>query len=156
MATLVSLNNYYDLNLFIQLLKESICSKRLVYREKQSEFENIVKYIHRFGLCFDGNKCGHLTLLEQFLGSRLLKYRCIIHQEALYEKTLNLYHVMNIVLRCVSIIQNTTLNTRDIRQFLSNTNEIYHELLIHCEVRCLSKGKILYRICTLKPASISS
>ncbi|KAG7162491.1 Zinc finger BED domain-containing protein 5-like 10, partial [Homarus americanus] len=41
-----------------------------------------------------GKVAGTTTLLENFLNRPLLKYHCIIHQESLCGKTLNLQHVM--------------------------------------------------------------
>ena len=57
---------------------------------------------------------------------------------------------MDVVLRCVNKIRSKALNRREFRQFLSDLNEEYGELLIHCEVRWLSKGKVLSRFWALK------
>ncbi|KII61814.1 General transcription factor II-I repeat domain-containing protein 2A [Thelohanellus kitauei] len=89
-----------------------------------------------------GSKSGRLTLLEQFLGRPVLKYHCILHQEALCWKKLHLKNVMDVVVRCVNKICKSALNRREFWQFLSDMNEEYGELLVYCEVRWLSKGKV--------------
>ncbi|KII61093.1 hypothetical protein RF11_05810 [Thelohanellus kitauei] len=78
----------------------------------------------------EGSKLGCLTLIEQFL-------------EALCGKTLNLKYVMDFVVRCVNEIRSSALNRREFRQFLYDMNEEYGELRLHCEVRWLSKGRVL-------------
>lgn len=91
-----------------------------------------------------------MALLEKFLGRPLLKYHCIIHQEALCGKTMGLKHVMDVVLKCVNKIRGRALNRRQFRLFLSVLQEEYGELLLHCDVRWLSKGKVLSRFWELK------
>ena len=54
---------------------------------------------------FTGKHSGCGSLLEQFLGRQLLKYHCIIHQEALCGRSLNLRHVMDVVMKCVNRIR---------------------------------------------------
>ncbi|KII61719.1 hypothetical protein RF11_06675 [Thelohanellus kitauei] len=57
---------------------------------------------------------------------------------------------MDVVVRCVNKICKSALNRLEFRQFLSDMNEEYGELLLHCEVRWLSKGKVLSRFWALK------
>ena len=59
-----------------------------------------------------GKVAGATTLLENFISRPLLKYHCIIHQESLCEKTLNLQHVMLPVVKCVNNIRTRALNRR--------------------------------------------
>lgn len=87
-----------------------------------------------------GKHIGCLSLLTKFLDRPLLSYHCIIHQEALCGKTLNMKHVMDVVLKCVNKIRARALNRRVFRQILAELDEEYGELLLHCEVRWLSKG----------------
>ncbi|KII69829.1 hypothetical protein RF11_13055 [Thelohanellus kitauei] len=48
---------------------------------------------------------------------------------------------MDVVVRCVNKISKSALNRLEFKQFLSDMNEEYGELLLHCEDRLLSKGK---------------
>ena len=57
---------------------------------------------------------------------------------------------MDIVLKCVNKIRARALNRREFRQFISELDTEYGELLLHCEVRWLSKGKVLARFWSLK------
>lgn len=99
---------------------------------------------------FTGKKSGCLALLEQCLGRTILEYHCIIHQEDLSGKTVNLKHVMDIVLRCEKQIRSKALYRRELRQFLLDMNEEYGELLLHCEISWLPKGEVLSRFWALK------
>ncbi|KII66264.1 hypothetical protein RF11_13702 [Thelohanellus kitauei] len=91
-----------------------------------------------------GSRSGCLTSLEQFLGRQILKYHCILRQEVLCVKTLNLKHVMDVVVRCVNKICRSALKRLEFRQFLSDINHEYGELLLRCEVRWFSEGKVLF------------
>lgn len=100
-----------------------------------------------------GKQSGCLALLEKFLCRPILKYHCIIHQEALCGKTLNLKHVMDVVVKCVNKIRGRALNRREFRVFLNILQEEYGELLFHCDVRWLSRGKLLSRFWELKESA---
>ncbi|KII61644.1 hypothetical protein RF11_08556 [Thelohanellus kitauei] len=73
--------------------------------------------------------------------AKYYKYHFILHQEALCGKTLNLKNVMDVVVRCVNKIRSRALNRQEFREFLSDMNEEYGELLQHCGTEWLSKGK---------------
>ena len=62
-----------------------------------------------------GRTVGSVALLERFLDRPLLKYHCIIHQESLCGKMLNLRHVMISVVKCVNKIRARGLNRRQFR-----------------------------------------
>ena len=59
-----------------------------------------------------GKVAGAATLLEKFVDHPILKYHCIIHQEALCGKTLNMQHVMSPVIKCDNKIKVRALNQR--------------------------------------------
>ena len=92
-----------------------------------------------------GKVAGTATLLEIFLGCPLLKYHCIIHQESLCGKTLNLQHVMLPVVKCVNKIRARGLNRREFREYCELLDLEYGDLILHCEVRWLSRGQVLNR-----------
>ena len=70
---------------------------------------------------------------------------CIIHQEALCGKALKMDHVMNAVVKTVNEIRAKGLKHRQFRAFLEELDGEYKDLLYHCEVRWLSRGKVLER-----------
>lgn len=97
-----------------------------------------------------GRVAGTTTLLENFLNRPLLKYHCIIHQESLCGKTLNLQHVMLPVVKCVNKIRARALNRREFREYCEMLDLEYGDLVLHCEVRWLSRGQVLNRFWKLK------
>jgi len=97
-----------------------------------------------------GRHIGCLALLEQYLGRPFLKYHCIIHQGALCAKSLCMKTVMDVVMKCINKIRARALNRREFRQFLKDMNKDPGELLLHCEVRWLSRGKVHSRFWLLR------
>ena len=90
---------------------------------------------------------GITTSLENILNRPLLKYHCTIHQESLRGKTLNLWHVMLPVVKCVNKIRARALNRREYCEILDME---YGDLVLHCVVRSLSKGQVLKRFWKLE------
>ncbi|KII74748.1 hypothetical protein RF11_00238 [Thelohanellus kitauei] len=90
------------------------------------EWEKLVSIGTNGAEAMMGRKSGCPTLLQQFL--------------PLCGKTLNLNNVMYVVVRCVNNIRSSALNRREFWKFISEMNEEYDELLLHHEVRWLSKG----------------
>ena len=99
-----------------------------------------------------GKVNGATTLLEIFLKRPILKYHCIIHQEALCGKTLNMQHVMLPVVKFVNKIRARTLNRREFREYCELLDLEYGELILHCDVRWFSRGQVLSRFWKLKNA----
>lgn len=60
---------------------------------------------------------------------------------------------MNVVVRCINKIRARDLYRRQFRNFIEELEEI-GELLLHCEIRWLSKAKSLQRISKLRHAVI--
>ena len=108
------------------------------------------------GVCTDGapsmigKAAGAVALLERFLGRPLQKYHCIIHQESLCGKVLHLQHVMVPVVKCVNKIRARGLNRRQFREYCELLDEEYGDLILHCEVRWLSRGQVLKQFWKLK------
>jgi len=70
---------------------------------------------------------------------------CILHQEALCGKNLQMKGVMEIVVKTVNFIRSRALNHRQFASFLLNNESQHGEILYHTEVRWLSRGKVLRR-----------
>ncbi|XP_076359110.1 general transcription factor II-I repeat domain-containing protein 2A-like [Tachypleus tridentatus] len=81
-----------------------------------------------------GRVAGTVALLGKFLGRPLLKYHCIIHQESLCVKILNLQHVMIPVVKCVNKIRAKGLNRREFREYCEVLDMEYGDLILHCEL----------------------
>ena len=96
--------------------------------------------------CNDGF-CGKL---EQFAGRTSLKYPCIIYQESLCWKSLQMKNVMSVVVKCVNDIRAAALKKTEFRQLLNGVDKQYGELLLHTEVSWLLLGKVLARFLAVK------
>ena len=92
-----------------------------------------------------GRNVGFCAQLEQFLGRTLLKYHCMIHQESLCGKSLQMKDVMSVVVKCVNDIRAAALKRREFCQLLNEVDKPYGELLLHTEMRWLSREKVLAR-----------
>lgn len=75
----------------------------------------------------------------------LKSFHCIIHQESLWSKVINMKHVMDVVIKCVNGIRSKSLKHRQFRKLLKDLGEEYEDLPYYTEVRWLSRGKMLRR-----------
>uniref|UniRef100_UPI00358F209E general transcription factor II-I repeat domain-containing protein 2A-like n=1 Tax=Myxine glutinosa TaxID=7769 RepID=UPI00358F209E len=74
-------------------------------------------------------------------------FHCIIHQENLVSKKLNLDHVTKPVLEIVNFICTHALKHRQFKNLLAELDEdLPIDLLLHCTVRWLSRGNMLSRV----------
>ena len=80
-----------------------------------------------------GCNFGFCAKSEQFAGRTQLKYPCIIYQESLYGKSLQMKNVMSLVVKCVNDIQTAALKRREFRQLLYWVDKQNRELLLHTE-----------------------
>ena len=88
----------------------------------------------------------HLLNPEQVV----LTIHCIVHQEALCGKALKMDHVMDAVVKVVNEIRAKGLKHRQFQAFLEELDTEYKDLIYHCEVRWLSRGKVLGRFFVLR------
>ena len=97
-----------------------------------------------------GMRKGFVSLLEKHIKeagfqNQIIKIHCIIHQEALCAKYLEMKEVMNVVVKVVNLILSKGLKHRQFQQLLLEVDSQYSDLLYFCEVRWLSRGKMLER-----------
>ena len=102
-----------------------------------------------------GSNKGFVNLLHKHMKDNgidhdLLKFHCIIHQEALCAKSSGLPDVMKVVVKTVNIILSRGLNHRQFRNLLDEIESQYSDLLYFCEVRWLSRGAMLERVFDLR------
>ncbi|XP_068240793.1 general transcription factor II-I repeat domain-containing protein 2A-like [Palaemon carinicauda] len=93
-----------------------------------------------------GTVAGNVALVKRFLGRPLLKYHCIIHQESLCGN----FFVMIPFVKCVNKIRERGLNRRKFREYCEWLDMEYGDLILHCEVRWLSRGQVLNRFWKLE------
>uniref|UniRef100_UPI00358E1D8A general transcription factor II-I repeat domain-containing protein 2-like n=1 Tax=Myxine glutinosa TaxID=7769 RepID=UPI00358E1D8A len=102
-----------------------------------------------------GEKKGAASLLVRHCAAAgytqpINKMHCIIHQESLCAKSANLVGVMSVVVKVVNSILSRSLNHRQFQALMDEVNVHYNDLLYFCEVRWLSRGAMLSRVCDLQ------
>jgi len=85
---------------------------------------------------------------------KFLSYHCIIHQQALCGKFLSMTDVMKTVVKVVNKVRAHALQRRLFRKLTDELDCQYGDLLLHTEVRWLSKGRVLQRVNELLPALV--
>ncbi|XP_076034521.1 general transcription factor II-I repeat domain-containing protein 2B-like [Oratosquilla oratoria] len=75
---------------------------------------------------------------------------CIIHQESLCAKSANLVDVMSVVVKVVKSVLSRSLNHCQFQILMDEVNVHYNDLLYFCEVRWMSRGAMLSRLCDLQ------
>ena len=150
--------NVFEELLSLELMHEKT-RKSDIFNKVKSCLENLkLDFSKLVSVCTDGASsmigkvAGAATLLENFLNHLILKYHCIIHQEAICGKTLNMQHVMSPVVKCVNKIKARALNKREFKEYFELLDFEYGDLLLYCEVRWLSRGQCLSRFWKLKNA----
>ena len=80
----------------------------------------------------------------------LIFLHCIIHQEVLCKKVLDMKHVVDPVVKIVNFIRARGLNHRQFITLLKDCDSDHNGVPYHTAVRCLSVGKVLRRVWNLK------
>ena len=77
---------------------------------------------------------------------------CFLHREALAAKKLSqeLHEVLSSVVKCVNLIKARPLNQRLFSSLCADMDADHKALLLHTEVRWLSRGRVLKRVCDLR------
>uniref|UniRef100_A0A672PGZ3 DUF4371 domain-containing protein n=1 Tax=Sinocyclocheilus grahami TaxID=75366 RepID=A0A672PGZ3_SINGR len=83
----------------------------------------------------------------------LLAFHCIVHQQALCTKLVDGYfvEVMDTVVKVVNLIRARPLIHRRFIALLDEIDSAYEDLILHSEVRWLSRGKVLQRFLAVLP-----
>ncbi|CAG9791321.1 unnamed protein product [Diatraea saccharalis] len=82
-------------------------------------------------------------------------FHCVIHQQVLCSKVLNMADVMSITMKIVNSIRARSLQRRLFKVQLEASESEHTDLLLHTDVRWLSRGKFLERFQELLPEIIS-
>jgi len=102
-----------------------------------------------------GDKKGFAALLVKYLRSLghqqdVKRFHCLVHQEALCAKSVTITEVMTVVVRAVNFVCARALNHRQFRDLLADAEAEFGDLIYFCEVRWLSRGKMLERVFSLR------
>ena len=79
----------------------------------------------------------------------ILNHHCIIHQQALCGKILNMKEVMDIAMKIVCSVRARSLQKRLFRAHVEENGAEHTDLLLHTDVRWLSRGTFLARFTEL-------
>ena len=80
-----------------------------------------------------------------------LSYHCIIHQQQLCGKILNMKDVMDVAMKIACSVRARSLHRRLFRAQLEEAGADHTDLLLHTDVRWLSRGRFLERFLELLP-----
>ncbi|XP_026475540.1 protein ZBED8-like [Ctenocephalides felis] len=97
-----------------------------------------------------GKKNGCLKLIKD-INPEMVIVHCVNHKEHLVVKNISpvLNEVLHAVIKCINAIKASAKSERLFRLFCEEQNESYVRLLLHTEVRWLSKGNCLNRFMQL-------
>uniref|UniRef100_A0A8D0KS80 HAT C-terminal dimerisation domain-containing protein n=1 Tax=Strix occidentalis caurina TaxID=311401 RepID=A0A8D0KS80_STROC len=130
----------------------------LVHTTSEEIFNNLNEFITSHDM--DWLKCieistdgaramsGKLTGLVAWIKEIVLSvtwYHCCIHREALVAKKIpeKLKQALNESVEIVNFIRSRSLNSRLFEQLCEDMNSEHQQLLLHCDVHLLSRGKVL-------------
>uniref|UniRef100_A0A3B3HZV5 Uncharacterized protein n=1 Tax=Oryzias latipes TaxID=8090 RepID=A0A3B3HZV5_ORYLA len=80
---------------------------------------------------------------------KFLHYHCIIHQQAICAKVTGFDHVMTPVVKIINSIRSKAKQHRMFKMLMDELSAEYGDLLLHTEIRWLSRGRILQRFLSL-------
>ncbi len=80
-----------------------------------------------------------------------VNYHCVIHQQALAGKFVDFSHVMTLVVKLINSIRAKALQHHLFKALFVELDAAYGDLLLHADVRWLSRGKVLQRFVDLLP-----
>ena len=149
-----------------KIIEQFLCCKELEKTTRgQDVFDILTDYLERFGLswkscvgiCTDGAPSmigsvkGFVSLAKQ-KNPNLMTTHCFIHREALVSKTLKdeLKLVLDQVVKMVNYIKSRPLKSRLFKQLCIAMESKHLSLILHTEVRWLSRGKVLTRVYELR------
>src|SRR6218665_3520958 len=98
----------------------------------------------------------HNSFVQLMLNSvpqDVITYHCILHQEQLCAKTIQMQHVMKKVVSTVNFIRSHGLNHRQFKAFLTENEADYGDVVYvvyFSQVRWLSRAATLSRFLSLK------
>jgi len=94
---------------------------------------------------------GQISIACEIIGkSKPMFFQCMIHQQSLCAKYIDMSCVLKPVISMVNFIRAHALNNRQFRTFLEECDSEYIDLTYYTAVRWLSCGKVLFRFFQLR------
>lgn len=138
---------------------ESYTSGEAIFKKINEFFEvSGLEWKNCVGVCTDGAAAmtgrvkGLKALIQSVISTPVTFTHCMIHREALVSK--NMSNDLNVVLldavAIINFIKSSSLNSRLFMNLCDTMDSEYSKLLLHTEIRWLSKGRCLTRLLLLK------
>ena len=120
------------------------------FTERKVPMRNMISCAADGAPAMMGRRTGCLQLLKAD-NPNLLTVHCVIHRENLVAKNMSpiLHEALHTVIRCINKIKANAKFERLFKQFCVDRDERYVRLLLHTEIRWLSKGNCLRRFMEL-------
>ena len=139
--------------LFCEALSSRTTSDEIFKKINQFVITNGIKWENCVGVCSDGARAmtgqhsGVITKIIQVAPNAKFTH-CSIHREALASKAMpsNLKDVLDQAVKVVNFIKSRALNSRMFTILCNEMGSEHNKLLLHSEVRWLSRGKVLSRL----------
>ena len=96
-----------------------------------------------------GKHNGLVSLMLKSVSHEVITHHCIIHQEQLCAKTLEMKHVMEKVVSTINFIRSKGLNHRQFQSFLTEVGSDHDDVIYFSQVRWLSRAATLARFWSL-------
>ena len=101
-----------------------------------------------------GSRQGLVKLLKNETSkvgnNSVMQFHCVLHQEILCAKYLKMENVMSVVTKTVNFIRSKGLRHRQFQDLLRSLEADFEDVPYYCEIRWLSRRKVLERIFKLK------
>ena len=116
-------------------------------KDKNLPMDKLVSVCTDGAPCMIGKNKGFVALLREHENRPILSFHCILHQEALCAQLCGkeFAEVMDVVTSVVKFIVARALNDRQFKALMDEVGNNYPGLLLHSNVRWLSRGKVLSR-----------
>ena len=116
------------------------------YSDNNIPLSNIIQCATDGAAAMVGKNRGFITLMKNEI-PHLVAIHCVIHRQHLAARNLSqdLKESLSSIIKAVNKIKSQSLNTRLFRELCRQNDEDFERLLLHTEVRWLSKGAFLNR-----------
>lgn len=120
------------------------------YLDNEIPISNVIQCATDGAAAMIGKYRGFIALMKREIPD-LVGIHCVIHRQHLAARGLSteLHDVLNTVLKCVCKIKARSLNDRLFRLLCEENDEEFQRLLLHTDIRWLSKGNCLLRFYSL-------
>lgn len=149
-----------------EIQENFLCCKELVETSKAIDIFNIlslylenkdISWKNCIGICTDGAASmvgsikGLVTLIKE-KNANIISTHCFIHREVLMAKYLDndLQTVFDDIIKMVNFIKRKPVQSRIFKKLCENMDKSHINLLLHTEIRWLSRGKVFNRVFELK------